>query len=367
MSFDPTPGVPALLRGGSFERGRAQADLPDTDAVAVRAAIALRLGEGAAALATPAACDFLAGQERMLRAIDPEGAAELDGIADGFGLPSGQVLAYLHLGVVNEMAEEGCSTFAHAGDGRAPLLAKNRDYRGEHAALQRVFLHRDPARPGWDMLCVGSLGSPGAFSSGMNAHGLALVDTAVSTRDHGPGLLRYFLMTRLLRQCRDVPEALAEIGRVPHAGGGTMTLDDAAGRHAAVELGHRRTAIEAEPAPHRSRTNHFLLDGPREAFMDGRQDPGAANTGARLARIRVWLAGLTAAPSPADAARLLSAHGEDGGAALCRHGEDGTSATISGAVFAPASRTLYFCPGNPCSGRWLTYGLDRAAEVTGVL
>jgi isopenicillin-N N-acyltransferase like protein len=371
MTFDPRPAVPALLAGDPCQRGRAQANLPDTDAVAVRAAIALRLDQGAAALSRPEACAFIAEQDRLLRELDPDGAAELDGIAEGFGLPSCQLLAYLHLGVVAEIAEEGCSTFAHAGahagERPAPLLAKNRDYRGEHAALQRVFLHRDPARPDRDMLCVGSLGSPGAFSSGMNAHGLALVDTAVATRDHGPGLLRYFLMTRLLRQCRDVPEALAEIARLPHAGGGTVTLADAAGRHAAVEFGHRRTAVENDPAPFRARTNHFLLEGPREAFVAGAQDAGAANTHARLVRIRRWLAALTAVPSPDDAARLMAGHAEGDRAALCRHGEDGGSGTISSSLFAPATRTLYFCPGNPCSGRWFAYGLDRAAEVMGVL
>ncbi|MCP8937508.1 C45 family autoproteolytic acyltransferase/hydrolase [Alsobacter sp. SYSU M60028] len=354
--FAPEPARPVLLLGDARARGLAQAAAPGTDAEAVRAAVRLRLDLAAALLDRVDVRAFLAAQEDMLDAVDPEGADEMDGIAEGFAIDRQTLLAYLHLGVLGDFTD-GCSAFAHSGGGVAPLLVKNRDYRGEHAALQRVFLHRDPARPGADMLLVGSLGSPGAFSSGMNARGLALVDTHVGSSDHGLGLLRYFLMTRLLRRCADVGEALDEIAALPQAGGGTMVLCDRAGRHAAVELGHRATGVEADARPWRARTNHFLLDPTRASFRAHRSDPMATSTTGRLARIEAALAGFDRPPVPADAARLMAGHA-DGGEALCRHGQDGDSLTISTSVFAPAEAKLYFSPQRPCAGRWLAYDFD---------
>ena len=123
---------------------------------------------------------------------------------------------------------------------------KNRDYRGEHGALQQVFRHRDPERGARVLLCVGSLGSPGAFSSGINSDGLAVADTQIGTRDHGIGWLRYFLMTALLRECGCVADALAFIAAVPHAGGGSLVLGDAR------RCGGRRRTRSPAAAAHRA-------------------------------------------------------------------------------------------------------------------
>jgi hypothetical protein len=42
-------------------------------------------------------------------------------------------------------------------------VVNNRDLRGEHVGQHRVMLHADPAWRGRELLCVGSLGSPGAY------------------------------------------------------------------------------------------------------------------------------------------------------------------------------------------------------------
>ncbi|MDW8443160.1 MAG: hypothetical protein RML45_01695 [Acetobacteraceae bacterium] len=38
----------------------------------------------------------------------------------------------------------------------------------------------------------------------MNSDGLAVADTQIPTADHGPGMLRYLLMNRLLATCSRV-------------------------------------------------------------------------------------------------------------------------------------------------------------------
>ena len=349
------PATPVLLSGNAYERGCAQAACAVDLIPAVQTAIDTRLTAAAALLEQPRIRLYLDRQAELLRAIDPDGAAELAGIADGFRRPFGAVLAYLHLGVLADFAVDGCSAWSWgAGGPSGPLVVKNRDYRGEHVRLQRVFLHRDPHRPGEAILCVGSLGSPGAFSSGMNAHGLALVDTQVSTSDHGPGLLRYFLMTRLLWQCRSVSEALQMISEVPHAGGGTLVLGDATGACAAVELRHRAWAAESG-ATYAMRTNHFLTPECAPFWIAPDEEGAVASTKGRHARLQSWLAGRGGCPTLEEAAEIMGSHREDGQEALCRHGEDGDSLTISCAIFAPAELRLYFSDGKPCAGKWSSF------------
>jgi len=283
------------------------------------------------------------------------GSVGLVSKAHELGLEPVALLAYLHLGLLADLATDGCSAWSWGGTPvRGTVLVKNRDYRGEHAALQRVFLHRDPWRPGRAVLTVGSLGSPGAFSSGMNAQGLALVDTHVSTIDHGPGLLRYFLMTRLLWSCGSVEEALAMIADAPHAGGGTIVLADRSGACASVELGYRNHAIETR-VPFTVRTNHFLSQACAPFWLPSAKDPMAASSKGRLARLEAWLADRDEAPRLDEIASLMGSHAEGDREALCRHGEDGDARTISCAVFAPAERRLYFSPCEPCAGVWNSF------------
>ncbi|MGO4571217.1 C45 family autoproteolytic acyltransferase/hydolase [Microvirga sp. 2TAF3] len=349
------PAAPVLLIGDAYTRGRAQAHCGEPLVAAVQSAIDTRLAQARNLLETPSVCAFLGEQARLLQILDPESAAEVNGISDGFGRSVDSVLAYLHLGILADLATDGCSAWSWGTSASGgPLLVKNRDYRGEHALLQRVFLHRDPSRQGKAILCVGSLGSPGAFSSGMNAHGFALADTHVSTRDHGPGLLRYFLMTRLLWNCSSVEEALRTIADVPHAGGGTIVMTDASGACAAVELGHRTHAVET-CTPYVVRTNHFLSPECAPSWFPVASDPMATSTKGRYARLRSWLAAQDDCPPLSEVATLMGAHGEDGQEALCRHGEDGDARTISCSIFAPAELRLYFSSREPCAGKWNSF------------
>nr|WP_255616680.1 C45 family peptidase [Microvirga puerhi] len=345
-------GTPLLLTGDAYTRGWAQSLCDDATIGAVQDAVSTRLAQAGGLLKRRPVQAFLAKQERLLGTLDVDAAAEVQGIADGFHLEPSSVLAYLHLGVLSDLAVDGCSAWSW-GPSR-PVLVKNRDYRGEHAVLQRVFLHRDPNQPEKAVLCVGSLGSPGAFSSGMNAQGLALVDTHVSTRDHGPGLLRYFLMTRLLWNCETVAEALEMIREVPHAGGGTIVMADVTGTCAAVELGYRVHAVETR-SPYVVRTNHFLSNECAPSWLPGASDPMSTSTKGRLARLRTWLADQDDSPSLNEIVVLMGSHGDRTQEALCRHGEDGDSRTISCAIFAPAERRLYFASREPCAGEWSSF------------
>lgn len=344
--------TPLHLSGGPRARGRAQAEAAPRAAGAVREAVEMRLGRARAEGRLGRRADaFLEEAHAVCARVVPAALAEIEGIAEGFRLTPDAVFAYLHLGVLADLAAgpaahaDGCSVWAVASGADGPLVVKNRDFRGEHVGLQRVFAHRDPDWAGNAVLCIGSLGSPGAYSSGVNAHGLALVDTQVATADHAPGVLRYFVMSEILGRCADVAAALDLLVTIPHAGGGTLVMADRSGALAAVELGASRIAVERS-AGWVARTNHFVSDDLASATLRDAGDPMGESSVQRLAALRARVPG--ADRTPQTALDLMGAHG--GAGALCRHGEDGDARTISGAVFACAPGTLYLADGFACTG-----------------
>jgi isopenicillin-N N-acyltransferase like protein len=355
------------LCGSAVERGRQQAASRPALADRVRLAVRGRLEALGPALARPRAQDYLQAQTRFLQAHDRPGFDESLGIAAGYGIAPDDLLAYLHGNVLSDMATpealagDGCTAWAHREVDVGAFVVKNRDYRGEHGALQQVFRHLDPAWGGRALLCLGSLGSPGAFSSGINSDGLAVADTQIGTRDHGVGWLRYFLMTALLRECVDVAEALAFIAAVPHAGGGSLILGDRGGALAAVELGHRHAPHVEQPAVWTARTNHDL--SPRlAADMLLRDGDLSDSTFGRLDQVRDAMTRAAGCMDTAQVRALMSSHREVG--FICRHATDERlSRTLSCAIYETASATLHLSHGNPCEAQWSRYSLSDSASA----
>jgi hypothetical protein len=350
--------TPMRLEGGPFQRGQAQAR--DADAGQVGAVIATRLDAARALLAGPAASAFLIAQRRFMETHCRDDLEEVAGIAEGFQLDLGQVIAFLHLGILGDLASsstgeaDGCSVWALGSHSGGARLGKNRDFHGEQAGMQRLFLHRDPAWGARQVLCVGSLGAPGAYSSGINSDGLAVADTQVATRDHGPGWLRYFVMSRLLRHHACVAQALEDLRRLRHAGGGSLVLADALGAVAAVDLGHGGVRVDPGHGARVARTNLYVAGG-----VAGTPDasPMRPSSEARLARLRALLA---EDEVDEDALTALMASHDDGAGTtgLCRHGQDGDARTLSASVFDCGARRLRFATGNPCDGVWSSHGFS---------
>jgi len=358
---DASPGRPLDLAGSAYERGWQQAALCPDMVDHVRHAIDHRLTETASAIALPGVRDWIDGQRRYTSAHYPDILEEIRGIAAGFGVTADAIFIYLHCSIAAELAgmaeraAEGCTSFAVTA-GSSSIVAKNRDYRPEHIPIQRVFRHVDPAWTGRRILCVGSLGSPGNFSSGMNSDGFAVTDTNSRTTDHGVGMHRYFLLTWLLVNCRTVDDALAAIRGMMHTGGGLLLMGDAVGAVAAVELGHRSVGIERRAAGRVSRTNHFVTPAMAGAnLVDQGYVASHANSEARLPAV----AALVRRADPefgADQAAAILAHHRDGkGEALCRHGGADPGHTISASVYETGRRRLYFAAGNPCAGAWQSF------------
>jgi predicted choloylglycine hydrolase len=315
---------------------------------------------------------YLHAQRGFLQTQDRAGFDESCGIAQGYGLVHDDLLVYLHANIVADLdasldppgppETDGCTAWAYAA-GAAALVVKNRDYRGEHGALQQVFLHRDPAWQTRSLLCVGSLGSPGAFSSGMNSDGLAVADTQIGTRDHGVGWLRYFLMTALLRECRDVAQALAFIRAVPHAGGGALVLGDRHGQVAAVALGHHTPPHVTQSTQWVAQTNH-CTDGALARHEQLPQGDPTDCTFTRLQQVQAALSQAGARMELAQARSLMSSHRAHGG--ICRHAQGESARTLSCAVYDTRDASLHMSHGNPCDAPWKSYTLAAAGKAQGM-
>jgi isopenicillin-N N-acyltransferase like protein len=344
------------LRGSAYDRGRLQAQLCPERIADVTVAVTRRLHQLGPTLAAPNVAAWLDAQHTFMREHDPDGFVEVQGIAEGFGIAADALFACFYRNVIADLAAkptlaDASTAWAATREGHGAVVVKNRDFRGPHTDLQYVFRHDDPESQGRRMLCVGSLGSPGAFSSGINTDGLAVADTQVGTIDHGEGWLRSFLMTRILRECATVGEAVGLVFRVPHAGGGTLLLGDATGAVAAIELTHGGVAAE-EPSDggYVARTNHFECERLLGRDLAPPDDVGGRSSRARRATLDHALRTLKQ-PLSLDAIQsLMSRHGDSATADLCRHGERRDTRTLSCAIYDCRARALHFSFGPPCIG-----------------
>lgn len=295
--------------------------------------------------------------------------AMLEGLAEGLSLASWTLFQYLAAPYVLELAKypdtggPECTVWAAAvqgGDGLQPVLCKNRDYRPQHVHLQVVVL-AEPAG-GYRYGHISSVGSLGVFSSGLNERGLAVADTRVRTPDQGPGIPRYGLMMEILEHHGSVASALQYLRSVPHMGGGTLTLADAQGHKAVVEVVHSGARVVAhvqDPTGWVVSTNHFVHPNLADQWVDGSPLHLRGNSLARRTVVERWLAGRNGMGTVEEMAALLGLH-QGPLDSLCRHEEvDGESRTISGTVFLPAERAFLFCHGYPCQGTFLRFEVGR--------
>ena len=339
MDFEPL-----YLSGPAEVRGRQQAAIAPEAVASVRAAVAGCLEKSKELLNKVAIQGYLKKQWAFQNETAPTHIGEITGIAEGFGMSADDISAYLHLGILDQgpSPDDGCSTLTASKSAFGPFVAKNRDYGGEHRDLQRVFVQSDPDNTAKQCIFVGSLGSPGAFSSGMNSAGLALADTRVDWPSPGVGWLRYYLMTEILWRADTVDEAVDLISSVTHAGGGSLAMADASGAIASVEFGHPDAFVQSSEDGSFIHTNHYLSES-----VAGAVGGNEANSHARLQVLQKASAGHTAQTDMQEIIDLFSSH-DIGDGGLCRHGGDDEQGTISTSIFCCEAREVHFFDGNPC-------------------
>jgi predicted choloylglycine hydrolase len=347
---------PLMLSGSPFARGVAQASDPRITVDQVVRATIVQVDQAIeGGLIDAEARVYLQEQETFSRLHAPACIDEIEGIAKGFGLSFNQLFTYLHLGTLRDMrnslptSQDGCSAWATFNSEVGSVVVKNRDFSGPHVEVQRLTIHSGPDLAYGPIICLGSLGSPGAYSSGMNSAGLAIADTQIGCTSHAVGWLRYFLMTHLLRSCQTVEDALVFIESVPHARGGSLVLADA---HltAAVELGVEVVVTRARSWV--ARTNHFLSPSLKGTTLLRSGYGIDTNSQQRLDCLKTEIPVFDGSVGMIKS--LMARHADDypSGAPMCQHPGSEGSRTLSSVIFECQSGLVHYHEGNPCLGQW---------------
>jgi isopenicillin-N N-acyltransferase-like protein len=305
----------------------------------------------------PAERDRLA---RMLEATvarrRPEALAEMRGIADGAGMGFEQIL---ELNFSIELWSEtflappvrGCTLVGARQAGGGLLIGKTMDVTpgdDQYLLVQRLspaqghaFVH---------VTYAGTLWTDG----GVNAAGLAQVNSALETNARNLEGYPVFLMTRDLLQHGNSVEAAAATALASDAVnyGTNILLADSAGDMAVVERSVTRQALRRDQAPGDGlfATNHSTQ--PEMAPVLGGSADLLANSAERFER----LSG-PARPLPAtldDFEQLFRDHTRPGG--FCQHGQGGLH-TIGSFIVSPESRQLWVARGAPCQNEFEAVGL----------
>ncbi len=295
----------------------------------------------------------------------------LQGLAEGFETSPAQIYGFhafeIESGIVG--FRMGCTALAFGSsqtDTGAPKLAYNHDF--PQAFRPHLMLRRSrPAAPDVARtLCVTYEVLLGAIA-GVNEHGLAAtINQAFAgyPRRSGPAWLPTTLVVDCLEHCRSVDEAVGRVRGMAVNVGSLLTLVDAAGDRATVELAPGGHAVRRAPGPHRI---HYTFNHYQCPETVAREIPqGALGVGlasgydlhaANLARERRFLE-LTAGPearagwNDARIRTLLSDHedGVPGENTLCRHDPRLGGDTILSAILDPRARTIRVRWGWPCEG-----------------
>lgn len=303
----------------------------------------------------PARYEALVNQGRVClaysRGVYPQYVEELEGIAEGAGLP----LEELFLGMCEELWEpsfwrRGCTDFAARGratvDG-STLLAHNNDMPPDMEG--RLVILRVKAGDEPEFLAVADAGL--GISAGFNAAGIALTGNEVSARDVRPGVPR-LLIVRAILAARRLGEAMDACLLPQRASNYNNIIADPWGEVYSVE-GSATDAealyIEGDILAH---TNHYLSPAMRHLEADRNSIGGSILRYHRAMRLLRENFGQL---SPERFRALLADHANYP-ASICKHGVE--TVTIFSIVIDVGRRRAWIGRGRPCETVWTEHALE---------
>jgi len=303
--------------------------------------------------------DILRDVTDLLHLHSPQTLDMLRGLSDAFSVPMKDLLGIRLRGYMEDRAaafsnvevqDAECTAWALSNPEahqEKTLVAKNRDTLVSNRDLQAVF--RCTPEKGYAYFTLNSIGSCNAPSCGMNAEGLAIVDTRVTSTDVGLGIPRFTLMMHILEQFTSVKEVIDFLRSVPRMGGGSLVFADANGEIAKAEVGFRNLEVQHQDAGFVACTNHFESGSTRATYRR-KSEESERDSQWRLATVSRELSRMEKTLDSHAAMRLMSLHGERH--SICRHespDKPNGTATISSVVFIPERHGFHCCQGYPCT------------------
>lgn len=203
-----------------------------------------------------AGTDRVRAMEAAARAHLPAVMEEIEGLAEGLGLPFGQVFAWCCRGDLRDDVPEGCTTVMMPGAPR--VIAHNEDGGPEEVNDCGLLRANPTGAPGFvAFLYPGSV--PGT-AFGVNDVGLVVTVNNIRARDKPPGVPRMAL-GRAMLACRTLDAAVALIRSVPRAGGFHFAMAQAGDpRLLSVEFTGAQVSAEVLTA-HAAHANHLIHSG----------------------------------------------------------------------------------------------------------
>lgn len=285
-------------------------------------------------------------------AYDPDGFAELQGIARGANQTLEKILAMNGLTDLRDVlawggqleALGGCSAFVVTSDWTRDgklLCGQTWDLATDN--MPHVLgVHRRPERgpATWTMTTVGCLSL-----IGLNEVGIAVGTTNIRTTDARPGVTYLSLIHKALG-CTTLEDAAAAITSAERAGAHFYYLADARGRALALECTpHHVDTTEIETGAY-VHTNHCLC--PEHQTIEG--DTPSASSHARQLRLE-QLIGEDCGRADLDAAKRWLADRAGGVNAISRTDFDGISSN-GAVVMQPETGTIHVAHGPPHLAQW---------------
>ncbi|TPK95331.1 MULTISPECIES: C45 family peptidase [unclassified Mesorhizobium] len=188
-----------------------------------------------------------------IRALSPQVAEELAGIAEGAGRTVPEIVLRSGFELLTPVSETGCSALVTRTRSGA-IAAQNWDgLPSKHSDLA-LFLHFSPS--GFQFAVVASFGGLGF--AGMNNRGLSLVNNDLILKGSRDGIPSQ-VVRRVVLDLPNVKSAADRISLLPHMGGRSYLLADRTGEIAAVEVSPRSGANFLATSDIHLHTNNALL------------------------------------------------------------------------------------------------------------
>lgn len=303
----------------------------------------------------PAYDDRLALMRANFERLAPGLLAEMEGIADGAGLPRDHVLKF---NVLPEIKRAGCSLVGFADAPGGPVLAKTTDIPAGRTDRRAMVVVDIPGQVQALMLTV-----PGTVwcSGGVNEFGLGCANAAVETNEwRDDGIPSRCIPRLLLQSCRTFDEAIeflrgAQFNCAPF---NLLVADE--DRVVCVERSVYKMAVREPVDGVVFATNHFVtadlaaLHSHSEAEMTNSQQRYE-----KLARLVVEK------PHTLEGARAILEDCSKPGA-ICQVGDDPSRlVTTAASIFRPRARVAWFAPGMPCQSKLRPFQLQLPVVAGG--
>ena len=300
--------------------------------------------------------------EERLGHFFPETLLEMQGIAAGSGLAYEQIVMLNCFDAIigSTLGAPRCSNIGFVASDVGVLLGKTADW---NVANPETFTLRQHYRPvagtGYSFKhygCAGTLWTEG----GLNEAGLAMVLNGLPVSGSFPDSVPWLALTRgVLQYCRDVTEATEFLARHDvMCWGFNLTLADAAGELAFVEVTPGIQAIRRPDKDYLIHTNHCLCEETRGRQMDETTlaqygEPGLAENS--LARYKKLEQIVPEAPRTLAGMQALLRDRSTPGP-ISQNGEQGQH-TVYAMIIAPEQGKIWGAEGYPPDVGFIEYGI----------